>query len=167
VLPLRAKTTLTATLLAAGALAPMAGGGPGPGGASGAITYRGKSAAIRHAAMVQGLDAVDGKKTLRRLVLTAADSAPAIERCATMACVDAAVTEGMEVDFDAGPRLNYWIALDGQRIQYSGTAVPESFAATSSDRRRMAGRLAIDDSSAGGPAIDVELDAPLVRTFSR
>jgi hypothetical protein len=117
--------------------------------------------------MVRGPDAVDGKKTLRRLVLTAEDSAPAIARCATMSCVDAAVTEGMEVDFDAGPRLNYWIALDGQRIQYSGTAVPASFAATSNDQRRIAGRLSIDDSSAGGPAIDVELDAPLVRTFDR
>ena len=31
----------------------------------------------------------------------------------------------MTVDFDAGPRLNYWVVANGQKIQYSGTAKPD------------------------------------------
>jgi len=133
----------------------------------GTISYHGKSAALRFAAMITGPDEVDGKKTIRRVVLTGADLRSTIARCPTMSCVDAAVADGMEIDFDAGPRLNYWVVLDGQKTQYSGTAVPESLTAGANDARRIAGRLSIDDSAAGGPAIEVEFDAPLVRTFDR
>ncbi len=139
-----------------------------PGGAaSGTIAYRGRTAAPAHAYLVRGPDAVDEKKVVRRLVLTTSDLGPKIAACESMSCVDANVTEGMEVDFDAGPRLNYWIALDGQKVQYSGTAVPESFASRANDARRIAGRLSIDDTAAGGPKIAIEFDAPLVRAFDR
>lgn len=144
-------------------LAPSASAG----GARGTISYGARKSAIAHAYLVKGPDAVDDRKVIRRLVLTTTDIGPKIAACATMSCVDANVTEGMEVDFDAGPRLNYWVALDGQKTQYSGTAVPDSLAASANDARRLAGRLSIDDSSAGGPAVDVEFDAPLVRAFDR
>lgn len=42
-----------------------------------------------------------------------------------MSCVDGAMTEGVQVDFDAGPRLNYWLAINDGRVQHSGTARPE------------------------------------------
>jgi hypothetical protein len=147
------------------ALVPVSGA-PG-GAASGTIAYRGRSLSLAHAYLVRGPDAIDEKKTIRRLVLSTVDLGPKIAACGSMACVDANVTEGMEVDFDAGPRLNYWIALDGQRVQYSGTAVPESFISRTTDARRLAGRLSIDDSAAGGPVIGADFDAPLVRTFDR
>ena len=117
--------------------------------------------------MVTGPDALDPKKTIRRLVLSSSDIGAKVAACSAMDCVDAALTDGMEVDFDAGPRLNYWVALDGQKTQYSGTAVPASFAAAANDAKRIAGRLSIDDSAAGGPAIEAEFDAPLVRAFAR
>lgn len=162
------KIGIAAVWLAAAARAMPAGpGGPPPGGARGTIDYRGARRVLRYAAAVRGPDAVDEKKRIRRLVLSPADLGPAIARCETMACVDAAVTEGLEVDFDAGPRLNYWIALDGQKTQYSGTTVPAAFVATADDARRLAGRLSIDDTRTGGPAIEAEFDAPFVRAFER
>lgn len=132
-----------------------------PGGASGTISYRGRTVALAHAWLVRGPDAVDEEKTVRRLVLTANDVGARIAACATMSCVDALVTEGMEVDFDAGPRLNYWIAIEGQKVQYSGTADPSVFAPKAVSARRLAGRIGIDDTGAGGPKIEVAFDAPL------
>ena len=34
---------------------------------------------------------------------------------------------GVTVIFDAGPRLLFWVSLNGQRVQYSGTDAPSSF----------------------------------------
>jgi hypothetical protein len=116
--------------------------------------------------VVQGPDAVDAKKIIRRLVLTSTDVGSRLAGCPTMACVDSALTDGVEVDFDAGPRLNYWVALKGQLIQYSGTADPGAFAGKNGGEG-IAGRLTIDDSAAGGPKIDVTFDAPLVRKLDR
>ncbi len=80
-----------------------------------------------------------------------------------MSCMDSGLTEGLEISFDSGPRLNYWMVLNGQKIQYSGTLKPEVLAASASDAKRMAGKLAFDDAGAGGPQVDVEFDAALVK----
>ena len=148
------------------ALAASAGGGA-PGTASGTIAYRGRSVALAHAWLVRGPDVVDEKKILRRLVLTGNDVGAKIAACASMACVDALVTEGLEIDFDAGPRLNYWLAIAGQKVQYSGTADPAVFEAKENAARRLAGKIAIDDSTAGGPTIAATFDAPLVLDLAR
>ena len=144
-----------------------ADGAPRSASAQGTIVYGGATRTIAYAFAVKGPDAVDEKKAIRRLVLSAIDVGPKIAACSTMACVDGSVTEGMEVDLDAGQRLNYWVALVGQRIQYSGTAIPEAFAATANDGRRIAGRLSIDDSAAGGPKIDATFDAAIGRALAR
>jgi hypothetical protein len=154
------KHSAAATLFLA--LTAPAGRGAPAGTATGTITYRGRSVALAHAWLVRGPDAVDEKKILRRLVLTANDVGAKIAACASMACVDALVTEGVEIDFDAGPRLNYWLAIAGQKVQYSGTADPGVFEAKEGGGRRLAGRIAIDDSAAGGPTIASTFDAPLV-----
>ena len=119
----------------------------------------------------ESLDALhellDEKKILRRLVLTENEVGAKLAACSTMSCVDGLVTEGMEVDFDAGPRLNYWIAIGGQKVQYSGTADPAVFTAEENGARRLAGKIAIDDSRAGGPKIDATFDAPLALDLDR
>ena len=62
------------------------------------------------------------------------------------------------MDLDAGPRLNYWLVLNGQKTQYSGTAKPETLKATANTPERVAGKLNIDDSKAGGGKIDIDFD---------
>jgi hypothetical protein len=132
------------------------------GTAKGTVVYKDNKAAIKHVWLVKGPDAVDPKKTIRRLVFSAADIGAKVKSCKTMSCVDSDLNEGVTVDLDAGPRLNYWVALKGQRVQYSGTAKPESLQATANTPAKVAGKLTIDDSKAGGGKIDIDFDAPLL-----
>jgi hypothetical protein len=138
--------------------------------ASGSIDYASKAGtvavSVKHAYLVKGPDAASGK-SIRRIVLSVVDVAGKINACGNMMCSDGGIGEGMTVDLDAGPRLNYWIVANGQRIQYSGTAVPASLKLSTDSMQRVAGSLIIDDRSAGGPAIKVEFDATLVKEFSK
>lgn len=136
------------------------------GSAKGTVTYKGTTATIAHAYLVKGPDAIEPTKTIRRIVLTTADLEPKLAACKTMGCTDGEVTEGMTIDLDAGPRLNYWVALKGQMVQYSGTAKPETLTTTADDAKHLAGTLAIDDSAAGGAKVDVQFDAPLVKELT-
>jgi hypothetical protein len=56
--------------------------------------------------------------------------------------------------------------MNGQKVQYSGTEPVGSFAASADDARRIAGRLVFDKTAAGGPKVDVEFDAALVKELS-
>ncbi|MEO8751148.1 MAG: hypothetical protein ABI624_00560 [Casimicrobiaceae bacterium] len=132
------------------------------GDAKGTVTYKGRTATIKYAYLVKGPDMVS-KQTIRRLILSANDIGARIAACKTMGCTDGDLTEGLEVNFDSGPRLNYWMVLNGQKIQYSGTLKPEVLATSASDARRMAGKLVFDDAGAGGPKVDIEFDAALVK----
>jgi hypothetical protein len=135
--------------------------------ARGSVVYGARTAPIAHAYLIHGPDAVDPKKKLRRLVLSTAEIGPKVAGCSTMACVDDALADGVEIDFDAGPRLNYWLVLEAKKVQYSGTADPAAFAAKRNDGRRIAGRISIDDSGAGGPKIDATFDAPIAKEIDR
>lgn len=78
------------------------------------------------------------------------------------------LTEGMTVDFDVGPRLNYWVVGNGQKIQYSGTAKPEqALKLTADTAQRLAGTLVIDDSAAGGAKVNVKFDATAVKQYGK
>ena len=96
--------------------------------ASGTINYRSKAGAVTvnvaNVYLVKGPDAVSGKP-IRELIFTSADIGAKLQACASLMCASGNVTEGMTVDFDAGPRLNYWVVGNGQKIQYSGTAKPD------------------------------------------
>ena len=85
-----------------------------------------------------------------------------MKACKKMNCLSADLDDGVTVDLVAGPRLNYWVALKGQMVQYSGTAKPETLKATANTAAKVAGKLAIDDSAAGGGKIDIEFDVPLL-----
>lgn len=133
--------------------------------AKGTVIYKGKTVTVRFAYLVKGPDVVDPKQVIRRVVLSPTDIGGRIRACENMSCSDGDLREGMTVDFGNGPRLNYWVVMNDQRVQYSGTVRPEAFTSRADDGRRIAGRLAFDDSKAGGPAVDVELDAALVKEF--
>jgi hypothetical protein len=139
------------------------------GSAKGTLIYKAKTGEIRaspkHAYLVKGPDAVDTSKTIRKLILSETDLGAKIAACKSMSCTDADLGSGMTVDLDAGPRLNYWVSLNDQRVQYSGTERPAALTATADTPARLAGRLALDAMSAGGPKVDVEFDAPLVKEF--
>jgi len=145
------------------ALAVSSHGEAADGTATGTLTYVSKGAPItamlKYAWLVRGPDAVDAKKTIRHLILSSADIGPKVSACKTMSCTDADLGSGMTVDLEGGPRLNYWVSLNGQLVQYSGSARPEALELTTDTATRLAGRLTIDDSGAGGAKVDVTFDA--------
>ena len=149
------------------AVAIASSAGAADGSVKGTLTYKSKGApvtiALKHVWLVKGPDAVDPKKIVRHLIFSATDIGAKVTACQTMNCTDADLGSGMTVDLDAGPRLNYWVVLDDQRVQYSGTARPETLKLTTDTPARLAGKLVIDDAAAGGAKVDVEFDTPLLR----
>jgi hypothetical protein len=139
-------------------------------GVTGSIAYQSKVGAIvvtpKYAYLVSGPDEVSGKP-IRRVVLAVADVAAKIRACEAMSCSDGGLREGMTIDFDAGPRLNYWFVANDQRVQYSGTAEPASLRLAVNTPQRLAGRWDLDGRAAGGPLIQIEFDAPLLKEMKR
>lgn len=134
--------------------------------AKGTIAYRGNTLTVQHAYLVKGPDAVDEKKIIKRIVLATKDLKAKIDACKTMSCSDGDVGEGMTIDLDGGPRVNYWVVFKDQMVQYSGTADPATFKTTADDAGKIAGTFTVDDSGAGGAKIDVTFDAPLVKEMT-
>ena len=132
---------------------------------SGTLKYKDKRTALKYAWLVTGPNDLDNDKTVRRLVLSESDIGPQLQACQTFACTNAEVNEGMTVDFAGGPRLRYWIAINFQTTQYSGTAGIETFTARGNDPQRLAGKLHIDDLGAGGAKVDAEFDVALLKDF--
>ncbi len=132
---------------------------------SGNIDYKGRTAALKYAWLVTGPSDMEPGKQVRRLILSASDIGGKLQACKTFSCTDGEVTEGMTVDFTGGPRLNYWVALNGQKVQYSGTARPAVFTAKADDAKHLAGQLAIDDVAAGGPKVTATFDVTLAKDF--
>jgi hypothetical protein len=159
--PLRSATlALLAILLSAGTL-PAAAADP----AKGTLDYKGRSATLKYAWLVKGPDPADGKP-IRRVVFSATDIGAKVAACKDMSCTDGSVNEGMTVDLIAGPRFGYWVALNSQLVQYSGTEPNGSLQITADDGKRLAGKIKFDKSGAGGAKVDVEFDAPLVKEFA-
>jgi hypothetical protein len=142
----------------------------GAGEAKGTITYKSKAGEfvvnVRHAYLFKGPDVVS-KKPIRRVVLSVPDLSAKLAACATMLCSDGDIVEGMTIDFDAGPRLNYWVVGNNQLLQYSGTADPGSLKLRVDTPQRLAGKWDFDGSAAGGPIIKIEFDAPLVKEVEK
>lgn len=161
-------TTPAMVLLAAAAFLPVAATADP---ASGTINFQSKGGPIvvnvANVYLVKGPDAVSGK-TIRQLIFTSADVGAKLQACASMMCAGGNVTEGMTVDFDVGPRLNYWLAGNGQKVQYSGTAKPdETLKLTADTAQRLAGTLTIDDGATGGAKVNVKFDATLAKQFTK
>lgn len=139
-------------------------------GGQGTISYVAKSGAItltvKNAYLVKGPDMAAGK-TIRRLIFSADDLAPKIKGCQGMVCPPNELREGLALDLDAGPRLKYWFTANGQKVQYSGTAAPTALKLTADSPQRLAGRLMLDDSSAGGPKAEIEFDVRMTKEFTQ
>lgn len=138
--------------------------------ASGSVSYQSKVGAIvvnvKNVYLVKGPDVTAGK-SIRRLIFTSADLGTKINACATMSCSDNDLREGLEVNLDTGPRLTYWFVGNDQRVQYSGTAQPVTLKLTTDTPQRLAGKLTIDDSAAGGPKASIDFDATMLKEFAK
>ena len=132
------------------------------GDAKGTVVYKGRTADVKFAYLVTGPDAVT-KATMRRLILSTRDLGAKIAGCSKMSCMDSDLDEGLEIDLVDGPRFNYWLVMNGQKIQYSGTEPKESLASTANDAKKIAGTLKFDKTAAGGPKVDVTFDAAMVK----
>ncbi len=121
---------------------------------------------IKSACLITGPDAFDGTKKIRRLIFTTGPLDDKIKSCEAMNCVDQYI-DGFQVDLDAAPRLLYWLSLNNQLVQYSGTAQNEFLTLTTDNPDHLAGTLKFDQSASGGPAVDVTFDAKLVKTFEK
>lgn len=141
------------------------------GTAKGTLTYKSKSGVItmapKFAYLFKGPDAVEPGKIIRHLILSPTDLGPKIEACTTMSCTDSGLGSGLTVDLDAGPRLNYWVVLNDQRVQYSGTEKPAALTLTTDTPARLAGKLVFDGAAMGGPQVDIEFDAPLLKELTK
>jgi len=165
----RVPVTAQALALAFAAAVFPAAGNADP--ATGTINYQSKAGAVvvkvANVYLIKGPDAVSGK-TIRELIFTSADIGAKLQACASMMCASGHVIEGMTVDFDAGPRLNYWVVGNGQKIQYSGTAKPdETLKATADTAQRLAGTLTIDHGAMGGAKVNVKFDATVIKQFNK
>ncbi len=137
------------------------------GATHGTLTHPKGTVTVTYAYLVKGPDALDTKKIIRRLILSANDIGPKIQACQAMNCVDADLTEGMTVDLDGGPRLNYWMVLKGGLVQYSGTKEIAALKVTTDLPKLLTGKLSFDDTAIGGPKVDVTFDATLLKEFTQ
>lgn len=138
--------------------------------ARGTATYKSRAGIVTvtftHAYLMKGPDMMSGD-VMRRLVLATSDISAKLKACQSMMCSDGGIGEGMTIDFDAGPRLNYWFVAKDQLIQYSGTAKPELATLTTDSPTRIAGTIKLDAQAAGGPTVDVQFDASLVKELRK
>ena len=137
------------------------------GDAKGTLTLPKGTVTVKFAYLVKGPDAFDTKKIIRKIILSPSDLSAKIQDCKVMGCVDGEVTEGMSVDLDGGPRLNYWVVLNGGLVQHSGTEEIAALKTTADDEKHLAGKLSFDDATSGGPKVDVDFDATFVKEFTQ
>jgi len=141
------------------------GGHGGAGEAKGSLSHRGRVVTLTRAYLVTGPDTVDPRKMVRRIILSGKDVGAKVRACETMGCASDGVMEGLVVDLDGGPRLNYWMTINDQLVQHSGTKPPAVLKAGVDEPKRLAGKLSFDDTASLGPKVDVEFDATLVKEF--
>lgn len=132
------------------------------GEAKGTVAYKGSTLDFKYAYLVQANDVIRNVP-MRRIILSTKDIGAKIASCAKMSCVDGDLGEGLELDFVGNDRLRYWLVMDGQKVQHSGTEPRTAFTATADDAKRVAGKVRFDNSSVGGAKVDVQFDAAFVK----
>lgn len=134
--------------------------------ASGSVHFKDHEAALKHAWLVRGPDDMDATKSVLRLYLSSADIGAKIKACKTMSCADAALEDGVMVDYSDASHLPYAVRLDDERVQYSGATSADAFALSAHAADHLAGKLHVDDSTAGGATIDASFDVAVANTFA-
>ena len=139
--------------------------------AKGTLSFKGKAreftVAFKFAYLVKGPDEIDPKTIIRRLILTTQDLEKKLQACQTMSCTTDDLTEGLSIDVDPGPRLNYWMVLNGGLVQHSDTEALTSLMTTTNSPTRLAGKLVFDSTGKGGPKVSAEFDAPVLKTVGK
>ena len=133
----------------------------------GTITAAKGTVTIKYAYLVKGPDSLDPKKIIRKIILTDQDLGAKIAACTTMSCADSDLTSGLTVDLDGGPRLNFWMVMNGGMVQHSGTEETTALKLTADEAKRLAGKLSFDKTSSGGPKVGADFDATLVKEFTK
>lgn len=135
------------------------------GDAKGTVVYKGRTVDVKHAYLVAGPDVMT-KQKIRRVILSTKDLSGKIAACKTMGCTDGELAEGLSINLEDGPRISYWMVMNDQKIQYSGTEPKGSLALKTDDAKKVAGSLKFDKTAAGGPKVDVEFDAAMLKEVS-
>lgn len=133
--------------------------------ASGRVSFKSYSTAIKYGWLVRGPDEMDPNKTVLRIYLSSVDIGAKIGACKTFSCADGALGDGAMIDFSDATHLGYALRLNNELVQYSGGTSAQAFALSTNQPNHLAGKLHIDDSAVGGGTVDAEFDLTLTRTF--
>jgi hypothetical protein len=139
------------------------------GTAKGTIKLKNQTIEFNYAYLIKGPDAFDPEKTLSTIIVTPNDIIQKISECQSTLCAGG-ISEGMTLgkeDFGSTTRVVYWVVTKDGMMQYSGNANVSALVLITDKPDRMTGKLNVDDSSANGPKIDLEFDAPLVKEFKK
>lgn len=133
--------------------------------ASGTVSFKAATGAVKYAWMVRGPDEMDASKTVLRIYLSGADIGAKVKACKTLSCADQSLVDGAMVDYSDARHLGYAVRLNGERVQYSGGTDGAAFALSTNTPDHLAGKLHIDDSAVGGAKVDADFDLGLANTF--
>ena len=134
--------------------------------ASGTISFQNGKCPVKYGFLVRGPDEMDPSKTVLRLYLTDKDIGAKIKAGKTLSDADRALGDGAMVDFGDARHLGYAVRLNGEKLQYSGGTSPLAFTLTTNEPDRLAGKLQIDDSAAGGAKVDATFDLIVLKSFT-
>lgn len=133
--------------------------------ASGSVSFKTYSTAVKYGWLVRGPDEMDPSKTVLRIYLSSVDVGAKIRACKSLSCADGALQDGAMIDFSDATHLGYALRLHGELVQYSGGTNAQAFRLSTKQPNHLAGKLHVDDSTVGGGEIDAEFDLMLTRTF--
>jgi hypothetical protein len=133
--------------------------------ASGTVTLKTHSSAVKYGWLVRGPDEMDASKTVLRIYLSSADIGAKIKACHTLSCADGALEDGAMVDFSDARHLGYALRVNGGLSQYSGGTDAQAFTLSTNKPDLLAGKVHIDDAAVGGGKVDAEFDLMLANTF--
>ena len=134
--------------------------------AKGTIAFKTGTVPIKFAFYVKGPDSIDPKTIVRRLIFSATDLTATLQKCATMSCADGSGSDAVMVDL-VKPRPTFWMNLNKGTVQNSGMADPKGLTLTTDTATQLAGKISFDATKSGGPKVDAEFDAPLLKEFTR
>lgn len=157
------RSLVSSALLLAFVAPPASAAAPASGQAIGTVRYKDKTVTLRHAYLIAG-DNYGSK--VRKVILSAVDIKDKIAGASSLMSAGAKLREGISFELDESvPFVGYWMAIADQSMQISAPLEPKLFATTASTPQRVAGKVSFDQSGSGGPKVEAEFDASLLKEF--